>query len=228
MIDKRKIGYILGFMVLIMGFFVIATNVAYAGDYNIGAIAEASGLKKGESVAGIIGQIIGAILSFVGVIFFVLMIYGGIMWMTSAGNEQRSGDALKTIISAVVGMIIVLSAYIFVSFIFKLTSAEQAGPAGSGAIRCRDEVPGLGQTSCTADTTCTTLKAGLRCNNATSGRQCQAQNESFCPTQCGEQFRCVNVAQCEPNTSVRFYCPEGNDNVCCVPRTAPTNTEGSI
>ena len=34
-----------------------------------------------------IGKIVGILLSFVGVLFFLLMIYGGIIWMTARGNE---------------------------------------------------------------------------------------------------------------------------------------------
>ena len=58
-----------------------------------------------------IGAVLGAILSFVGVIFLVLMIYGGILWMTTAGNEEQTGKAKKIIASAVIGLVIVASAY---------------------------------------------------------------------------------------------------------------------
>jgi len=67
--------------------------------------------KKIITPAGIIGKIVGAALAFVGVLFFLLMIYGGILWMTARGNEQQVGKAKELIISAVIGLIIVLSAY---------------------------------------------------------------------------------------------------------------------
>ena len=43
----------------------------------------------GKSLPEIIGSIVGYGLSFIGVIFMVLMIYGGISWMTSFGSEDR-------------------------------------------------------------------------------------------------------------------------------------------
>lgn len=63
------------------------------------------------------GQIIGVVLSFVGVIFFGLMIYAGIMWMTSGGNEQTVTKAKDLIINAIIGIIIVLAAYAITSFL---------------------------------------------------------------------------------------------------------------
>ncbi len=56
-------------------------------------------------------QIIQWVLSFVGVLFLVLMIWGGFTWMTAAGNEESIKKARKMVSSAVVGLLIVLSAY---------------------------------------------------------------------------------------------------------------------
>lgn len=64
-----------------------------------------------------IGKIVGAALSFLGVVFFVLIIYGGYMWMFSAGNEQTAAKAKEIIIAAVIGLVIVLMAYAITSFL---------------------------------------------------------------------------------------------------------------
>ncbi|MCK4553697.1 hypothetical protein KAU19_01920, partial [Candidatus Parcubacteria bacterium] len=44
-----------------------------------------------------IGQIINAVLVFLGVIFLILMIYGGYIWMTARGNEQEVEKAKNII-----------------------------------------------------------------------------------------------------------------------------------
>jgi cbb3-type cytochrome oxidase subunit 3 len=36
-----------------------------------------------------LGTIIGAVLSFIGIIFMVLIIYGGLLWMLAKGNESQ-------------------------------------------------------------------------------------------------------------------------------------------
>lgn len=63
------------------------------------------------------GQIVGLVLSFVGVIFLVLMIYAGILWMTAAGNEQQVAKAKSLMINATIGIIVVFAAYAITSFI---------------------------------------------------------------------------------------------------------------
>jgi len=59
-----------------------------------------------------IGKVIGAVLSFVGVIFLILMIYGGYIWMLARGNEQEVEKAKNIIQNALIGLVIVLAAYI--------------------------------------------------------------------------------------------------------------------
>lgn len=63
------------------------------------------------------GKYIGLILSFVGVLFLGLMIYAGISWMTSDGNEQTVAKAKTMIINAAIGIIIVFAAYAATSFL---------------------------------------------------------------------------------------------------------------
>ncbi len=63
------------------------------------------------------GQIIGVILSFVGVLFLILMIYAGILWMTASGNEQQVAKAKGLLMNAVIGIVIVFSAYALTTFI---------------------------------------------------------------------------------------------------------------
>jgi hypothetical protein len=63
------------------------------------------------------GQIVGVVLSFVGVIFLALMIYAGISWMTAAGNDQQVTKAKSLMVNATIGIIIVFAAYAITSFI---------------------------------------------------------------------------------------------------------------
>lgn len=107
------------FLFLVLGF----ANFVFAGDDNYGLEATAKegyGDKipfQNEAPAGIIGKVIGAGLAFIGVLFFGLMIYGGIIWMMARGNDQDVEKAKNLIISAIIGLIIVLSAYAITSYI---------------------------------------------------------------------------------------------------------------
>jgi len=75
------------------------------------------GTPANSDLPTIIGKIVGAALAFLGVVFFILIIYGGYMWMFSMGNEQTAGKAKEIIIAAVIGLVIVLMAYAITSFL---------------------------------------------------------------------------------------------------------------
>ncbi len=65
----------------------------------------------------LIGQLIGVALSLLGILFLVLMIYGGFLWMTARGDGGQIDSAKGLMTAAVIGLIIVLSAYAITSFI---------------------------------------------------------------------------------------------------------------
>lgn len=67
--------------------------------------------------AEIIGMIISAVLALLGVIFLILIIYSGYLWMTARGNEQLVEKAKNNLRDAVIGLIIVLGAYMLANFV---------------------------------------------------------------------------------------------------------------
>ncbi len=82
--------------------------------------AKAAGFSEPKSITEIIGVVIAAFLSLLGVIFLVLIIYGGYLWMTSMGNESKVLKAKKTLRQAIIGLIIIVSAYAISYFVFNV------------------------------------------------------------------------------------------------------------
>ncbi len=68
-------------------------------------------LAEADTPAFLVGEIIKYALGFVGTIFLVLIIYGGFLWMTAAGNDQQIEKARKILTSSTVGLLIVILAY---------------------------------------------------------------------------------------------------------------------
>lgn len=64
-----------------------------------------------------IGSLIATLLAFLGVIFLILIIYAGLLWMTAAGNEDKVKKAQSILLSSVIGLIILLSAYAISYFV---------------------------------------------------------------------------------------------------------------
>lgn len=90
-----------------------------AGSQNAKAVAGRSGLPgaNGGSLTGVIGGMINAVLGLVGVVFFVLLIYAGFMWMTAAGNEDKIKKAKTILVSSIIGLAIILAAYTITTFV---------------------------------------------------------------------------------------------------------------
>lgn len=67
----------------------------------------------------LIGNVIQALLTMVGVLFLVLTIYAGFLWMTAAGEKTKVESAKKILTNAVIGLILIIAAYALSSFIIE-------------------------------------------------------------------------------------------------------------
>lgn len=70
-----------------------------------------------DNVPTIIGNIIGYLLSFVGLLFLTMIIYGGFNWMTAGGDEAKVKKSISLFTQAVFGMLIISAAYLLTRFI---------------------------------------------------------------------------------------------------------------
>ena len=119
---KKSLGFVLA---IFLAFFVLCPSV-YATSAMEGLNQTAgqgynndSGSVKGiiNDVPTAIGTVVGSVLAFLGIIFFILMIYGGFLWMFARGNEQDVAKAKDLIQSAIIGLIIVLAAYAITAYV---------------------------------------------------------------------------------------------------------------
>ncbi|KKU47755.1 hypothetical protein A3H10_02990 [Candidatus Uhrbacteria bacterium RIFCSPLOWO2_12_FULL_46_10] len=68
-------------------------------------------------IARIIGTFINIALGFAGVVFVVLILYGGWLWGSARGNEEQVQEAEKLIRNAVLGIIIVFAVFTISRFV---------------------------------------------------------------------------------------------------------------
>ena len=103
----------------------------------LGTFSEKTGLPEG-TVTGQTSSAINVVLSLVGIIFFVLCVYAGFVWMTAQGDEEKISNARNTLITAVIGMSLTVGAYGITSFVVNELSSQLSG-GGDGA-----RAPGTG------------------------------------------------------------------------------------
>lgn len=107
--------------VLAMTVLAFATVPVANAQYTLRNGAEAA---KGEGAADginrpndLVKNVVNGILYFVGILSVVMLIWGGILYTTSAGDSNKVTTAKNTIMYAVIGLVIAIFAYAIVNFV---------------------------------------------------------------------------------------------------------------
>ena len=118
----QKIKIFFSSLIILMGVLIFAPNVSHAQQYTEDPLgltyASDTGLASTD-IRVTVARIIRSILGLLGILSVSLIIYAGFRWMTSAGNEDSVKSAQKTLMAAVIGLLIILSAYAITSFVIK-------------------------------------------------------------------------------------------------------------
>jgi hypothetical protein len=125
---RKKIGKHL-FALLILGGGLLFARLVLAQDFGTEAVSNGlNGTLATGDPRTIAGRIINIVLGFLGVIVLGLLLYGGFVWMTANGNEEKIETAKKILKNAVIGLIIVLASWAIATFILsKLSGAINGG-----------------------------------------------------------------------------------------------------
>ncbi len=62
-------------------------------------------------------KIISTLLGLLSIIFVVLILYGGYLYLTSAGAEEKIKKAKQVLVSAIIGLAIIILAYAIAQFV---------------------------------------------------------------------------------------------------------------
>ena len=106
-----------------------------------------SGACEGTAcVVNMIGNVVNVAVSFLGVIILVYFLYAGFLWTTSGGDTTQVGKAQTMIKNAVIGLVIVLTAFALSSFVLEqagnITNPSTAGTVTPGGAPDRPATPG--------------------------------------------------------------------------------------
>ncbi len=66
-------------------------------------------------------------LGILGILTTIIMMYAGFKWMTAGGNEDDVATAKKMITAAVIGLVIIMSAYAITTFVISSLYKSTAG-----------------------------------------------------------------------------------------------------
>lgn len=101
-----------------------------------GATGDACTGDAGSSVGNLVASIINILSWIVGLISIVMMIVGGLKFVTSNGNAQAISSARSTVIYALVGVVVAVVAQVLVRFVVTRVDASGDNGGANGVNLC--------------------------------------------------------------------------------------------
>ena len=120
------------FVVVLIGSFLFLADITWAQDTLGTQSLEGTGLATSSDIRVIIANIIRIILGFLGTVAFTLFLYAGFLYMTAGGNADKIERAKLIIRNALIGLVVILSAYGIVTFILSALVGGSIGNGGAG------------------------------------------------------------------------------------------------
>ncbi len=84
------------------------------------AAKDSAGYAQPQDPRTIIAQYIRVLLSLLGMIFFLLTLYAGYLWMTAGGNEEQVAQAKAYLSNGVIGLIVILASWSISLFVVRI------------------------------------------------------------------------------------------------------------
>lgn len=126
---KKVRTYVATFIIAIMGAFVVlpvasvaaegALDGVCANNQNTGVCQENANAEN-KNTNNLVGDLVNVLLFVIGALSVIMIIIGGILYVTSGGNSSSVTKAKNTILYAIVGLVVSLLAYAIVNWVVKL------------------------------------------------------------------------------------------------------------
>ena len=115
----KKILFALG--ILTFGLLVTTAHAQNLGIDTVHKAGEQAGFERATetSFAQNVGRAITILFSILGVLFTILIIYAGYLWMTARGNEEFVTKAKDILSTSIIGLVILLMAYSITNFVVR-------------------------------------------------------------------------------------------------------------
>lgn len=107
----------------------LAMRAVHATPFTVEDFGGSVGLGTADLKTTII-NIIKWVLGILALTALVFIIYGGVIWLTSAGNPEKIQKAKRIILNAVIGMVIVLISWAIVLFVTRVITGATSGGGG--------------------------------------------------------------------------------------------------
>ena len=117
-----KLKQIITTVIIMLGVVLVplsatANAVNVFGGCSGGNTAGAICASQGDSLKKLMGNIVNILIYISGSIAVIVIIIGGIKYVTSGGDSGQMSNAKDTILYAVIGLVVIVMAYAIVNFV---------------------------------------------------------------------------------------------------------------
>lgn len=161
---------------------------------------EVTGTTLGQYIVDIYKYAIGI----VGILAAIVLMYGGVVWITAFGSGDRISEAQSWIKASLTGLVLALSSFMILNMVNPdLTSFK---PINLDTPGCCEEADGT-KNAGTKNTCKGTFTEGECTTNTTTTTSCSANSSGSCKTSCAEG-----------EVSFSNYSCDKTNEICCVPQ----------
>ena len=118
------------FLILVIPVILVGIQAQAAPDIGMNYVDGDNGLglaNQNSDPREMAVNIVKYLMTFLGIIAVVIILLGGFKWMTAGGNEDKVDEAKKLIIAGLIGLVIILAAFIIVQFVMRVSNQALNG-----------------------------------------------------------------------------------------------------
>jgi hypothetical protein len=118
---SQKFTWIVLMLSLLLGSFllphIVSAQVTGTISSGLDSAAQSAQYDTNLGLATYIGILIQVLLSATGIVFLILTVYAGILYMTATGDETKVKKAKNILATSIIGLLIIIGAYAITSFV---------------------------------------------------------------------------------------------------------------
>ena len=88
------------------------------------AACQVEGAATIYCLESLFGSVVGAIVALAGVALFIMLVIGGFRFLFSGGDQKQLDAARGTITNAIIGLVVIVTAYLILSTIKVFTGVD--------------------------------------------------------------------------------------------------------
>ncbi|EKE06861.1 MAG: hypothetical protein ACD_18C00252G0002 [uncultured bacterium] len=172
-------------------------------------------------LTNVAGNVVTMLFIFAGLIFFVLMVYAGVRWMTARDKAESVEKARNTMIAAVIGLVILMASYAITNFVqTNILSKQGNSPGDTGQTQTLSCVVGSASvidfcsSNCAVETVdkeyCVSV-SGASSDNTNCYLFCIADSAS---NKCGPVTSATQRSTCNSFTNIACQSMQAGNNFC--------------